>query len=315
MFMKNSALFLGTLVAAASAPQAAFANAAIVRDFKAQAQVLPRKAINAGYQRFGALDLYDLVNRLQQGEVNVRVVGQVAHKQPLGGPIVAERDGAQWTAGSVAVSGSQWPRTRAQNKPMLALHEVLGAMRIEDDNFGCSGTLWALTDNNVRSTMSREELATFEGYAHTACQMARGGNGGSTGVTGGGDEYNVAIRQTIMDTGLSNMRSASTREERDAAFQQITGSFYQGYGINKRKKRFTEQDLSLNRIVLGRRPYDDEIIRVFEDLEMTQEIPQNAKHGWTYDARTNTVHIHGRYQRKRTGAMGMSPGVLITRAR
>ena len=301
------------ILTAFTVPQAAMASAAIVRDFKAQAQSLPRKAISAGYDRFGALDLYDLVNRLQSGEVQVRVVGRVAHKEAVGGVFEAERDGAQWRHGSVAVSGSEWPRLRAKSKPMLALHEVLGALKIEDSNFGCSGTIWTLTDPNVRSTMSREEIATFEGYAHTACQMARGGNGGSTGVTGGGDEYNVAIRQNIMESGLNDMRAAGSHEARRAAFERITGSFYQGYGRNKRQKGLPKNFMDLNNIKLDRRPIP-ETIRVFEDLDMQIEIPQNSRHGWTYNARTNTVHIHGRYKRYHQGAMSMSPGILFTRA-
>jgi hypothetical protein len=305
---KSRLLALSTLAALAAAPELAQANAALVQDFKAQAQVLPRRALSAGYRQFGALDLSDALYRMQS-EVDVRTVGKVAHKQDLG-VLMAERDGAQWRPGSVAVSAARWPKTRAAAKPMLALHEMLGALRIEDDNFGCSGTIWVLTDPAVRATMNREELGTFEGYAHQACQVARGG--GSTGVTGGGDDYNVEIRMNLMNQTLQEMQAARSHEERSAAFSRATGSFYQGYG-RKRTGSYKDFGDMLNAIRLDRRPIPS-TIRVFEDLEMTQEIPQNARHGWTYDARTNTVHIHGKYRRKREGAMSMSPGILFTRA-
>lgn len=293
-----------TVTLALQAPLA-LANPAIIQDFKAHAQVLPRQALSAGYQRFGALDLGHFVAQVQG--LRVRVKGQIAHKQKdYGSFLNVERDGAEWSDGSIALSAVRWPKTRPSAKPMLAMHEALGALRIEDDNFGCSGSIWALTDPATRGSMTREEIATFESYAERGCHMARGG--GSTGVTGGGDDYNVIIRQHAMATALNEMSQARTQEERSAHFDRLGSTFYAGYGVNRRGK-LIDPNFSLNVIKLQRRPGPGEFIRVFDDLDMQQEMPQNARNGWTYDSRTNTVTIHGRYRR---GQFGAGPGVLIT---
>ena len=286
----------------ALAPLPSIANPAIVQDFRAQAQVIPQRLMAAGQRRFGALDLGDLLNR--QSRVQVSVVGQVDHSRPIG-PFDSERDGAEWSEGRVAVSAKTWPRVRGAAKPMLALHEMLGALRIEDTDFGCSGSLWVLSDSNARATMSREELATFESFAERGCYVAR--SGGSTGVTGGGDDYNVNIRINGMNKALAEMKRARSQAERNNAFTGITSSFYGTYGRSKKKSsREKILNFSLNETPLPS-GHDPATIRVYTDSSLSELMPQSAINGWTYNAKTNTVQIHGRY---RKGKFGEGPAVI-----
>lgn len=292
MHTKKTALSLGTFLLALAAPSLAQANPAIIRDFRAQAQVLPRKALAAGYRRFGGVDLGQLL--AQASRVNVRVKDSVSHEQDFnrGGGI---RNGAEWRPGEISLSAAAWPRMKAAAKPMLALHETLGALNYSDDNFDCSSSIWALTNPEMRATMSREEIATFESYAERGCFVARGG-GGSTGVTGGGDDYNVLARMNVMKKGLAKMRGASSRQEREAGFDGIASGMYQGYGRGASKKQLRSM-FDVNALTPNRPPIP-ETIRVFSNMEMTQEVPPGARDGWTYDARTNTIRINGRYRKK-----------------
>ncbi|RZA09753.1 MAG: hypothetical protein EOP11_00660 [Proteobacteria bacterium] len=305
MLIMKRLLILPLAILAPLTPNLAQANAAIIGEFRANAQVLPRKALAAGYRQFGAVDLSDLLSRMQS--LDVRVRGKISHKQNIGGVFEAERDGAEWSHGAVSLSAARWPKLKADEKPMLALHEALGALKIEDTNFGCSGSIWALTDAQTRNTMNREEVATFESYAERGCMMARGG--GSTGVTGGGDDYNVRIRMNIMRQGLAKMQAATAREGREQGFNDIAGSFYQSYGRkrNLSTKEFNRIFRSPNTFTFERQPYAD-TIRVYSNLDQTEEVPPGKRHGYTYDPRTRTVTINGRYRKTGPDSNGFTFG-------
>lgn len=303
--MRRLSFSLPALILLATSAQGASPQA-IGEDFRAYAQDLPSRALSTGYRSFGHLDLSNFLGELQS--LNVRVGKSVAHKQRMGGFNV-ERDGAQWdrNARSITVNGTRWPKTRASAKPMLAFHEALGATGYSDDNFGCSASIWALTDNRVRSTLSREELAHFERNAQGSCVMA---GGSSTGVTGGGDDYNVVIRMNAVEQYLGEMQRAGSQAERSNAFRTMNNLVYQGWGINRRAPLFKVNEMG--RVTRLERTPDPSTIRVYADLELTQLVPQNAKNGWTYDARQNAIIMHGRYIPKMEGGMMIGPIVRCT---
>ena len=258
----------------------AHASPAIIQDFRRSAKVLPAKAMNYNYRRFGDVDLGQVYNSIDS--LNVRVVGKVDRKQKLG-PFDMQRDGAEWERGKgISLNGSRWPRMKADSKPMLSLHETFGILGISDDNFGCSGTIWALTNEEFRRSLTDAEIKRFEGFAEAACRSA----GGSTVVGGGGDEFNVQVRMLAIKNSVKEMASARSEQERDHALGMGAQLMYQEWGRGRKGsinlKKMGSQ-VEIPPVVIG-------TIRVMKN---GVQIPEDSRNGWTYDERTSVITFHG----------------------
>lgn len=266
----------------------AHADDPVARDFARNQGALPNALLAAGQARFGDLDLSRYLERLP--ELRVNVVGQVAHEDSNLG-FTTERDSAEWNRQrkTIAVNGPHWQKTQGRAKPMLALHESLGAMGIQDQHFGCSGTLWILANPQARATLTREELADFEGFANKACVVASlEGGGSSTGVTGGGDDFNVLFRMNLFNKSLAKMRRAPDAASRGAALSYIEGNFYNEIGINPHKPIFDMEEFKRS-MKFNPKPVPGSIRVVYRG----QTIPEDAANGWTYEESTGTVYFHG----------------------
>jgi hypothetical protein len=281
---------------------AAFASQAIIQDFRHNAKVLPAKAMSYNYRRFGDVDLNQVYNEIDRLEI--RVVGKVARKQMVG-PFAMEREGAEWEVGrGISINGSRWPKMRADSKPMFALHESFGMLRIHDDNFGCSSTIWALTNEEFRATLAAEEIAKFERNAEIACRSS----GGSTVVGGGGDEFNVQVRMNAIKMSVRQMQQARSPQERDGAMETANRGLYQPFERGRKgsidfKNMFKQQKLDP--------PAVPGTIRVMKD---GVQIPEDARNGWTYNASTGVITFHGAAAIPvKNGGMTMGPGVYYTK--
>lgn len=259
----------------------AHASQAIIQDFRRSAKVLPSKAMNYNYRRFGDVDLGELYNSIDR--LNVRVVSKVDRKQKLG-PFDMQRDGAEWERGKgISLNGSRWPRLRPDSKPMLSLHETFGILGISDDNFACSSTIWALTNEEFRQSLTDAEIKRFEGFAEASCRSA----GGSTVVGGGGDEFNVQVRMLAIKKSVKEMAEARTEMERDNALGSGASMLYQEWGRGRKgsinlKKMQSQQQLDPPAVV--------GTIRVMKN---GVQIPEDRKNGWTYNERTGVISFHG----------------------
>lgn len=272
----------------ANGPVRAESDVAIQNDFVHSSQDLAGSALSSGYRQFGDLNLekYQRPDR----EVEIEVVGKVAHPEALG-LFHFERNSAECRRGHIRLSGSMWAKTPKKTKPMLAMHENLCAQGIYDRDFGCSGSLWALTDPAVRAKLTASDIQRFEQNARQACRFA----GGSTGVTGGGDWAIVQAKMNKIIADLSSGRSIDDTER----------AFYEKFEINRSGK--IADFKSFLRVIHLDRCSDPNTIKVFSQKGA---IPHDARNGWTYDPKSKSVILHGAAIPHAVDGMGASPGVL-----
>src|SRR4051812_24112207 len=110
----------------------------IRRDFTANAKSLPQKLSARGYNQVGQINTYNLINSIER--IDTRVMRHVQHVQ-VSGDFNFARNSAEWRSGGsgrISLNGPRWQQTQSKFKPMLALHESLGALGFSDDGFACS---------------------------------------------------------------------------------------------------------------------------------------------------------------------------------
>ncbi len=274
--------------AAAGAAATESTSRKIILDFQRSAEVLPQKMRDQGRTQFGDFQADAISKGLPT--VQLAITNSVAHEQVIGGTIKMERNSAEWHRGkhhgSIKINGDMWAKTATKIKPMLALHEMLGVLGYTDDTFTCSGAIWLLTNKKAVSALRSDELSQIERIAESACKFA----GGSTGVYGGGDEYDVRAKIMIMEENIASAGAAKSKVARDQAINALEGSFYDDFEVNRHPHAGFADIIDTSKQCLDRVP-EPGSIRVWVEEKPIVEDPVN---GWTYDAKTNCVHVHGR---------------------
>lgn len=260
-------------------------------DFTAQARVIPQALLADGYRQVGRLDLQRLLGEIET--VQTSVVGQLDYAPGESGAGTTNlRNSAHWRRTAegrqIRLNGKRWQKTKRKLRPMLALHEHLGALGYRDGEFSCSSALWTLGDERARNILSREERALVEEAARSACQVAS--NGGSTVVTGGGDSWNVHAKVTLIENALASAVQAPDRASRADAVGKILAAFHRGFEM--RTSAPANRKSSADFLVI-QGPADPTSLRVFID---GAPVEMSAAQGWSYDpARDpNRVYLHGR---------------------
>lgn len=277
----RSPLALVCLAACLTLPRAATASPS---EFASQAASIPSSLRAQGYETLGSLSLSQFLSRARA--VRVQIAADLAYGSSGS---TAFRNSAHWRRGpqpEIVVNGRRWQQTSARYKPVLALHEHLGALGFEDNNFSCSSALWALAHS--QQTLAREELAQIERVAQSTCRHA----GGSTVVTGGGDSFNVHGKLSLIDEALAKASRATDRASREAAVNEVLSSFYRGFEMVSGKRRPAPRLSGTSQIIIHG-PARIETLRV--SINGTP-IPQNNRDGWSYDAARDPhrVILHGR---------------------
>lgn len=277
---------------------------AIKEDFQSHQRTLVQALINHSYQRVGQIDVHKLLEQIER--INVDVVERVAHKQKSG-PFIWQRDSAEWTHGKINVA-RRWTKTPPEAKSMVGLHESLGAAGYTDDDFSCSSVIWILTNDDAERILTRQERMRFEQAATAVCKAA----GGTTGVGGGGDEFNATSKIRLMKNSLRQMQVAHSSTERDQALDRLGSALSSSFEINRTGKIGAEfgPNAKHTKQCLDYEPVRSSI-RVL-DMNKNIPIPNDAANGWTYDASSRCVIFHGKAIW--TG-YGMGPGVFATRSR
>lgn len=265
------------------------ATADIVTDFKNSVKVLPRALLGKGYSRIGNIELEPFMERAER--MTVRDVGTVRHKQNLDGGIQMERNLAEWrrtSTGAVAIGGALWAKTPAEVRPLVALHESLGALGYSDDILSCSGALYILANDGARSTLNSGDLARIERIAERSCVVA----GGTTGVTGGGDDYIARVRIKSLKNTLNAIHAGKDRAQATSDMEsslfvafEHNRSFKREDSIFSRNYKHTKECLDSSRGIA-----DESSIRV---AYQGQAVPYDARNGWTFDKSTNCILFHG----------------------
>jgi hypothetical protein len=260
-----------------------------VESFRNHAAALPTSMIESGYERIGDVNARELLSRLDQ--LDVQFVSQIKRSGQRFDPDLL-RDSARWERQqnrmAISLDERLWARTKPNVKPVLAFHELLGVLGYTDRIYACSGAIWVLTQPEARAELDRAELSRFEQLANQSCRSS----GGSTGVTGGGDEFGVAVKISGLENGLRTLRTSSDPSQRSQIIDQMQGRLV-GSEVNLvRGGRFTKPMPSTTSLphVFKRRP-------IVSSITVEQDgvlIPQDAKNGWTFDPSTNAIWFHGR---------------------
>jgi hypothetical protein len=260
-----------------------------VSDFRENAKVLPKALLSKGYHRIGSLDFDSFLSRV--GKMNVQEADQIKHREDLGGGIMMERNLAECRrtpTGDVKIAGARWLKTPAEIRPLVALHESLCALKFSDSILTCSGALQILADDEARATLGNDEIVRIETIANSACVIA----GGSTGVTGGGDDFIARVRINSLKKGLAELRSGKDRTQVASDLEsslfidlERNRSFKRKNSIFDPKYKNTKQCLDP-----ARGTAIESTIKVFYE---ERPILRDSQNGWTFDEATNCVHFHG----------------------
>jgi hypothetical protein len=170
----------------------------------------------------------------------------------------------------------------------VALHESLGALGYSDDILSCSGALYILANDEARKTLSADEILRVEKIARGSCVVA----GGTTGVTGGGDDYIARARINGLKNSLKAIRQGRNRAQ---AIDDMESSLFVDLERNRHFKREgspfdpnyknTKQCLDRAKGIA-----DEATIKVWY-----QEVPvkHDERNGWTFDEASNCILFHG----------------------
>lgn len=102
---------------------------------------------------------------------------------------------------TVFINALYWRQTGAEVKPILLLHEALGAIGFDDEEYQLSLGLWLLSQNS-RVSLSPEKTPWLTHFADLRrssrtpkyIQLA----GGATGVGGGGDQFELTLKMGLL---------------------------------------------------------------------------------------------------------------------
>lgn len=272
----------------------AAADAKLVNDFRSNARVLPQALINQGYRSIGTLDPAELLQDIDN--IEVQAEANVEHAEN-DGAFHWLRQSAEWSRerqGSIRFSAPFWQKTPMSDKPVLALHESLGARGFMDNDFACSSSVWTLTNPDSRASLHKQELAAVERVASGACQLALAG-GGSTGIGGGGDDFAIRGKINGIKQRLRRLTGTTDPYQRKLILDDIEGIFYLNIETNRREKslpaNFTQPH---GRFCLV---YDPVVssIKVWVNDQPVRPLTEDPENGWSLDsANPRCVVFHGK---------------------
>lgn len=188
---------------------------AVIRDFKAQARVLPMRLLRMGHSQFGNLDLNDLLQ--QMGSVEVRIASEdfVGRRNTDPGTTVVRGGAAHWdrsTGRPIIYITPDWSlKNLGGLKPTMALHEYLGALGYQDTNFTVSNNLEFISKGGLETLdeSQRENVVRSTG-ADATVRTA----GGVSVVGGAGDPRSAFLRQIMLEQAQARYQNAETEAER-----------------------------------------------------------------------------------------------------
>jgi hypothetical protein len=139
----------------------------------------------------------------------------VCVEQEFGG-IETFRNSARWWRAQnghygIQINSQTWRQESQELKPSLALHEYLGSVGIDDNDYGCSTSLWLLSRRSVyASKLTDQEMSRIENYGLSLCSDNRQVRvaGTSTGVGGGGDSRGLELKMILILRDLNTLLQA-----------------------------------------------------------------------------------------------------------
>lgn len=184
-----------------------------VADFETAARAIPQQLIRKGYSQFGDLNLQNFIQTMDQ----VQIFTAPEVETPEDNNTV--RIFAHWQRNAngttITLSERAWPAA-AQTpwKNALALHEMLGALGYEDQNYNLSTSLWFLAQDKIDQILNKNEMHTV---IRSTNDLAKS-TGGIIGVGGGGDLIGPGAKISVLENYLEKFAKDPTEENRAAIF-------------------------------------------------------------------------------------------------
>jgi hypothetical protein len=186
-------------------------SASLQKEFIAAGLEVPNTLIEMGYTEFGDLDLREFTKRMRKVQIKEGSWSKLGDSNNDG------RISARWEIHpdriTITVNKDLWNR-RKEQRPLLALHEYLGALGFQDKEYWLSTELWFLTQPESHQKLTNEEIAiiTKRIAEQTQIRIARGG--GVVGVGGGGESATLWVRMRRIKEHMETFSGESTGDVR-----------------------------------------------------------------------------------------------------
>lgn len=143
---------------------------------------------------------------------------------PESSEIHLSRESAEWSCRSpnsskckIQVNCTLWPKTSADAKKVVALHERAGTHHLDDGHYQNSLRLWVLSLPETEHFLTPDEKQSIQ----KEVQMA----GGITGVGGGGDTAGVVPQIILIKQDLNKLKGVAEPSERARLFARLHQDF------------------------------------------------------------------------------------------
>ena len=198
------------------------AAAASPDDFRSIGLEIPSLLLAQGAQKFGAMDFLEFIRLAPR---NPHPVPEIRFAIPGGN----ERRFARWEIDANGIAQIYYDPMMMDHatlpfaKPIIALHEFMGAEGFMDFNYGGSITLWLISDAEFRGALTRDELRELESFVTKSpdTPLQRFAGGSVIGVGSGGDGGAVAIKALSLERSVAEIKRPTSAQNRRNAFAMI----------------------------------------------------------------------------------------------
>jgi hypothetical protein len=205
--------FFAVSITAVSRPQD---RAHVAADFYSAGQVIPEKLISLGHGKLGRLNLKNFL--IQMKAVRLSVQATTEFDQADG----SQRASAHWhrdaSESSITVSQKMWLYTISKVKPSMALHEYLGALGYDDQNYNLSTSLLLLSEKETWNFLNEDQIRYIRNnIENTSNEVCEGG--GVIGVGGGGDLIGPETKSNLLISDIEDCKQNPSEENRQKIFE------------------------------------------------------------------------------------------------
>jgi hypothetical protein len=185
-----------------------FAFADQSSQFRASARTIPSILIRKGFSRVGDIDMRQLVNQMNQVQVRPAAEDEIATLNGNG------RKTARWEingAHRLIIFNASWIGKFNDQKGLLALHEFLGALNFDDEDYMTSAGLWFLSQGHTSRLQPAELQRVLQSIEVRARVRYSGGTGGVVGVGGGGEVLSAFAKTYSLDRAMQLLLAPESR--------------------------------------------------------------------------------------------------------
>jgi hypothetical protein len=209
--------FLALSLTAFSSPQS---RARVAADFYSAGQVIPEKLISLGHSEFGRLNLKTFIHQMKTVRLSVQATTEFDQADG------SQRVSAHWhrdaSGSSITVSQKMWFYTISEVKPSMALHEYLGALGYDDQNYNLSTSLLLLAEKETWKFLNDDQIRyvrnSIENTSNEVCE-----GGGVIGVGGGGDLIGPETKSNLLLSDIEDCKRNPSAENKQRIFDDYQG--------------------------------------------------------------------------------------------